>query len=199
MEEDPLGDLIYELSAQQPQQEAADDYRLPASVLEIPESDRGLFEQLRANPKISDISDEIAFNKYLRILLQREFEKWAYENKRELIEAVLKDVDKYVDGKINRSKLKECLGNSLPAQNLTVNQARMLSKLLETSGKLAEQHKKITEGMTIKVDIADPGVVTRMLVQLVYPCVPRDAWEAIRVRARSFAPSSGSSATLELE
>jgi len=194
---DPLGDLLHELSGQS--QESAEDYRLPASVLEIPESDRSLFEQLRSNPKVSDISDEIAFNKYLRILLQREFEKWAYENKRELIEAALEDVDKYTAGKIDRLDLKRRLEDHIPAQNLTVNQARMLSKLLETSGKLAEQHKKITEGMTIKVDIADPGVVTRMLVQLVYPCVPRECWESIRVRARSFAPSSGSSATLDLE
>lgn len=188
---DPLDELLLDV-----QQE---DYKVPASVLEIPAGDRPLFEQLRSNPKISDITDEIAFNKYLRILLQREFEKWSIDSRKALVEAVMELIREYDDNHISKAELVEQLEVTLPAQNLTVNQARMLSKLLETSGKLAEQHKKITEGMEIKVNIADPGVITRMLVQIVYPCVPRDAWEAIRARARSFAPMAGSGVTLDLE
>ena len=165
-------------------EKAADDYRLPASVLEIPEGDRGLFEQLRSDPKMSNIRDEIAFNKYLRIILSREFEKWAFDSREDLIQEVLKLHEK---GRLNPERLREIL----PTQNLTVTQARTLSKLLETSGKLAEQHKKITEGMTINVNVGGAGTIQKIFTLVIQPCIPMDYWAACVEQLDKFAPEIG--------
>ena len=166
--------------------------KVSARTLEIPEQDRSLFEQLRSQQKISDITDEIAFNKYLRILLQREFEKWSLEGKKSLVDKVLGVLQDYVtleDSKFE--ELEQRLMNILPAQNLTTAQANQIRRLLETSGKLAEQHKKITEGIEIKVNVGDPGVIGKLLALCVYPVVGHHDWAKIVARAKMFAPIPG--------
>ena len=161
-----------------------DDYRLPASVLEIPEGDRGLFEQLRSDPKMSNICDEIAFNKYIRIILSREFEKWAFDSRERLIQKILNLQEK---DDLSGDSLRDIL----PTQNMTVNQARTLSKLLETSGKLAEQHKKITEGMTINVNVNGAGIIQKLFTQVIQPCIPMDYWAACIEQLGKHAPEIG--------
>ena len=177
-----LANLNIVLPATTPAKE--DDYRLPASVLEIPEGDRGLFEQLRSDPKMSNIRDEIAFNKYLRIMLSREFVKWACESKEELITDILKLQQK---DELSAESLREIL----PTQNLTVTQARTLSKLLETSGKLAEQHKKITEGMVINVNVGGAGIIQKLFTQVIQPCIPMEYWAACIEQLGKHAPEIG--------
>ncbi len=170
------------------------DERVSAYTLEIPEQDRSLFEQLRANPKISDITDEIAFNKYLRILLQREFERWSVESKRILVDKILGKIQDYIVLEVDEfTSLEADLMKCLPSQNLTTAQANQIRRLLETSGKLAEQHKKITEGMELKINIGDPGVIGKLLALCVYPVVGHEDWAKIAMRARQFAPQQGGS------
>ena len=167
-----------------PEQPKDDDYRLPASVLEIPAGDRGLFEQLRSDPKMSNIRDEIAFNKYIRIILSREFEKWSFDSRERLINKILALQEKNV---LDADTLRDVL----PTQNLTVTQAKTLSKLLETSGKLAEQHKKITEGMTINVNVNGAGVIQKLFTQVIQPCIPMDYWAACIEQLGRHAPELG--------
>ena len=167
-----------------PEQPKDDDYRLPASVLEIPAGDRGLFEQLRSDPKMSNIRDEIAFNKYIRIILSREFEKWSFDSRERLINKILALQEKNV-------LCAEALRKILPTQNLTVTQAKTLSKILETSGKLAEQNKRIIEGTTFNVNVTGAGVIREMFVQVIQPCIPMDYWAACVEQLDKFAPEIG--------
>ena len=167
-----------------PEQPKDDDYRLPASVLEIPEGDRGLFEQLRSDPKMSNIRDEIAFNKYIRIILSREFEKWAYDSRERLI-------TKIMELKEDDDLDEESLRKILPTQNLTVTQAKTLSKLLETSGKLAEQHKKITEGTTYNINVTGAGTIQKLFTTVIQPCIPMEYWAACIEQLGKHAPECG--------
>ena len=193
MTEDPLAEFEDRTELAEPEA-----FRMPASVLEIPAEDRSLFEQLRSNPKIADISDEIAFNKYLRIVLSREFEKWNAFSHQEMVSAIIAGLleAKIITEGAERATRKVLAAN-LPSTGMGASQVRALSKLLETSGKLAEQHKKITEGIRVKVDLAQPDVIQRLFSLVIAPSVPRQYWEAIEVRAREFAPTAGTSLALD--
>lgn len=153
--------------------------------------DWGLFEQLRRDPRINNITDEIALNRYLRIKLMREAEFWAHDKREELAEKIQTAAEKLADGKLSLDQFSILVEKALPSMAMSVDHIKALSKLLETSGKLVEQQKKITEGITLKVDIADAGVIQRLFTHVIRPALegaPEEYWAAIMVRARSFAP-----------
>jgi hypothetical protein len=191
---DPFAALV----AQQAPTRAA-GHSLSSSTLEIPAEDHDLFEQLRSDPKMTNIRDEIAHNKYLRILLQREFDQQSLDGRAKLAAKIVGTVrelygeDTEVEGLLYRK-----LESALPAAKMSVALARAMSKLIETSGKLAEQQQKILEGTEIIIKGDSRKRMQDVFGQVIRPCCSPETWAAIRDRAASFVFDVGSKESLEL-
>lgn len=169
---------------------------ISAKALGVPEEDRVLFEQLRGDTRLTSIIDEIAFHRYLRIKVTNDAMRSGDEDREGLLDDLCKLHERHAG---NPDAFREAASKKLPPAQLSLNAVRALSKLLETSGKLAEQQKKIIDGTEIKVNISGDQMIQKIFVHVIRPVVPEEYWGLIRDQARKFAPLMGSAQVLDLD
>lgn len=159
---------------------------MSASSLGVDEEDWGVFEQLRTDPKLVSIRDEIALNRVLRIKVAREMATDQYTRTLEghhKLQALIDDPT----AKNRTQKLNEILEEHFPSSPVSLKYVEALRKLMEASGKLVEQQKKITEGFTYKVDWS-PGDIQQIYTHVIRPVVPVEYLPALLERAMQYAP-----------
>ena len=180
--------------------------------MEIPEGDRDLFEQIRNNPRIADLKDEIAANRYLRVCLQRAIEARSVEAREKLIGDVVSKMQ--VRASINpdpsvqaqwqqvRPFVEDVVAQSIrthfPTLDVNLNEVRAFRELLLASGKLAEQYKKITDGMVLNVKM-DGRVLHSLINNVLMPTIPRKYLPALIQALEQHAPSMGLVVSQDLE
>jgi hypothetical protein len=155
---------------------------MSASSLGVDEEDWGVFEQLRTDPKLVSIRDEIALNRVLRIKVAREMATDQYQR---TLEGHYKLRD-LLGGKGGK-KLDDILEEHFPSSPVSLKYVEALRKLMEASGKLVEQQKKITEGFTYKVDWS-PADIQQIYTHVIRPVVPVEYLPALLERAAQYAP-----------
>lgn len=181
-------------------QQVVPNHNMTSRDLEVPPEDHALFEQLRNDPKLTSIADEIAFHRYLRIKITRDLMRSGNEEEREeLIDDIRDLAAKYGIDSEDLEKFRAAVNKIVPPANISLTHVRALSKLLETSGKLAEQQKKIIDGTEIKVNIAGDTNIQKIFVHVIRPEVPREYWPGILKRAQEFAPLLATSQVLDLD
>lgn len=173
-------------------------------LLEVPVEDQDLVEQLRSNPRIADLRDEIALAKYLRVCLQRSIEARSAVALTHLGNTIIATISAHLsvrpelEDQLLRGLLMEAVEPSvrralaahIPSLDINLNEAKAFREMLLASGKLAEQYKKITDGMVLNVRM-DMRILHGLLNHVVMPNVPRKYWPAIADSAEKYAPQLG--------
>lgn len=173
---------------------------ISARSLQVPDEDRGLFEQLRNDPRLTNIRDEIAYNRYLRILLSKQLAASGDEDERlDLIDKIRDIAKKYGMDEEDLQEFRRAVDKVVPPAQISLQMVRALSNLLQTSGKLAEQQKKIIDGTEINVNISGENIIRKIFTHIIRPEVPMEYWDGIRQRAREFAPLLGSTQVIDLD
>ena len=181
-------------------------------LLEVPVEDQDLVEQLRNNPRIADLRDEIALAKYLRVCLQRSIEARSAVALAHLGNTIIATIqahlsvrpeleDQLLLGLLMEAvepSVRRALAAHIPALDINLNEAKAFREMLLASGKLAEQYKKITDGMVLNVKM-DMRILHGLLNHVVMPNIPRKYWPAIAESAERYAPQLGSVEQLEMD
>ena len=161
--------------------------------LQISKNDWGLFEQIRSNPKLSDIRNEIALNRLMQGKVLQEI------THQMLPGAIVAIVRGYLEVSSDvEEDLRHELRKVLPVQHLPLKHVEQFSKLLERGGKLVETQKRIIEGIQVNVNV-DASVIGKLFSHVIRPAIPVEYWPAVLAQARKYAALTGGAPVLALE
>jgi hypothetical protein len=199
--EDPL-DFLDVLALDAPEPEPVSNRtRMLAEQAGIPEEDRELFSALLDDPRLTDITQEIAYLRYLRVKLQQSIEVRREAMVVELGRKMLTSFDRYLwsascpvpEGSKTpvrewmRDILARMLNEHFPILDLDKAHAAALRDMVVALGKMASEWKKVTEGMTIKIESNEDELFMRLIRDILIPSVPRNLWGNILVRAEAMS------------
>lgn len=167
--------------------------------LQISKNDWGLFEQIRSNPKLSDIRNEIALNRLMQGKVLQEITSLIDLDREHLVGAIVAIVRGYLEVSSDvEEDLRHELRKVLPVQHLPLKHVEQFSKLLERGGKLVETQKRIIEGIQVNVNV-DASVIGKLFSHVIRPAIPVEYWPAVLAQARKYAALTGGAPVLALE
>jgi hypothetical protein len=79
------------------------------------------------------------------------------------------------------------LNEHFPILDLDKAHAAALRDMVVALGKMASEWKKVTEGMTIKIESNEDELFMRLIRDILIPSVPRNLWGNILVRAEAMS------------
>lgn len=170
-----------------------------ATRIGIPKEDLELFDTLASDPKLTDITQEIAYLRYLRVKLQQSIEARRDAMVIELGRRMLESFDqslwspsspvpegaKSVVRDWMKSTLERLLNEHFPVLDLDKSNAAALRDMVTALGKMASEWKKVTDGITVKIESNEDEMFLRMIRDILIPSVPRHMWVDILSRAES--------------
>lgn len=170
-----------------------------ATRLGIPKGDTEFFDSLLNDPKLMDITQDIAYLRYLRKKLQDSIEARRDTMVIELGHRMLESFDAYLWGPScvvpdgNKSEIREwmretlgrCLNEHFPLLDLDRANAAALRDMATALGKLASEWKKVTEGITVRIESNEDQMFLKILQHVMIPVIPRQYWPLILERAES--------------
>jgi hypothetical protein len=193
---DPLADLEALLPAMKTGSDRASKM---STRIGIPKEDLALFDELANDPKLTDISQEIAYLRYLRVKLQQSIEVRRDVMVIELGRRMLEAFDQYLwssgspipEGSKTlirdwmKSILERMLNEHFPIMDLDKGNAAALRDMVVALGKLASEWKKVTEGITVRIESNEDELFLKLIRDVMIPSVPRHMWVDILTRCEA--------------
>lgn len=170
-----------------------------AARIGIPQEDLALFDSLVNDPRLTDITQEMAYLRYLRVKLQQSIEArrdaMVVELGHRMLDAfddslwsqacpVPEDV-KSVVREWMKQTVQRLLNEHFPILDLDRANAAALRDMVTALGKMASEWKKVTEGITVKIESNEDELFLRLIRDILIPSVPRHLWVDILTRAES--------------
>lgn len=170
-----------------------------AARIGIPKEDLALFDTLVNDPKLTDITQEMAYLRYLRVKLQQSIEArrdaMVIELGRRFLEAFdeglwsnscpVSEESKSTVREWMRQTIQRLLNEHFPILDLDRSNAAALRDMVTALGKMASEWKKVTEGITVKIESNEDELFLRLIRDILIPSVPRHLWVDILTRAES--------------
>lgn len=168
-----------------------------AARLGIPKEDMEFFNSLLNDPKLMDITQDIAYLRYLRAKLQQSIEARRDAMVIELGHRMMESLDSYlwsptcIIPEHYRSDIREWMKGTLerllnehfPILDLDRTNAASLRDMVTALGKMASDWKKVTEGITVKIESNEDAMFLAILQKIMIPVIPRQYWPLILERA----------------
>lgn len=168
-----------------------------ATRIGIPREDLELFDSLANDPKLTDITQEIAYLRYLRVKLQQSIEARRDAMVIELGRRMLDSFDQALwapsstvpEGSKSgvrdwmKTTLERLLNEHFPVLDLDKSNAAALRDMVTALGKMASEWKKVTDGITVKIESNEDEMFLRLIRDILIPSVPRHMWVDILTRA----------------
>lgn len=178
--------------------------------MDVPEDDAWIYRQIRerGGAKVTNLEEEITMLRYYRTKMQESIHlhavQAAEEFKSRLLDALFKRLNYSIQrGEISGSTqhfimtwLSECVTQEVkrhfPVWDLGPKELKALQDNIATTGKVAEQFKKIVDGMTINVNTNNiEEVITWVMQAVVMPCIPMEYHVNIENALLQFSPQFG--------
>ena len=170
-----------------------------ATRVGIPKEDLELFDSLANDPKLTDISQEIAYLRYLRVKLQQSIEARRDVMVVELGRRMMDGFDQYLWSQSSpvpeglksvvrdwmKTILERLLNEHFPIMDLDRANAAALRDMVVALGKLASEWKKVTEGITVKIESNEDELFLKLIRDVMIPCIPRHMWVDILTRCEA--------------
>lgn len=177
-------------------------------ALTIPLSeDPDLLNQLRsADPRMSDIKDEIAQVKFIREQLRASLEARSSERFALGVQNLLRSVTEKLKKSTKLSGhslamisgyIEEGLREYFPPEDMTVENAKVLTKISMDLSALAKRYQEILKGLKIEVEFSSEHY--DRLLQVIFRHVSSEQMDRIAAELEKFAPSEAQEKTLKIE
>jgi len=158
------------------------------SLVGIPERDVDLWEQLRRNPAVTDLSEDISYLRYLRLKLQDSIERRSGDARGVLYSEVMRGVGVELRRRGVGVDLVEPVSSAvmavldevLPVLELSRDDVKVLRGITADIGKLAKQYKEITDGISVRVEF--DSRVFDQLMRVLFEIVPQQYMLEIAAR-----------------
>lgn len=186
--------------------DALDHLRVPApshqrsgvaARLGIPRDDSAFYEEILNDPKLMDIQQDIAYLRYLRKKLQDSIEARRDAMVIELGRKMMDSFDAYLWSQTClvpdhfksdirewfKGTLERLLNEHFPILDLDKSNAAALRDMVTALTKSAADWKKVTEGITVKIESNEDAMFTKIVQNIMIPVIPRQYWPLILERA----------------
>lgn len=172
--------------------------------MDVPKDDHWIFHQIsNQSTKPSDLASELTMLRYLRHKMMQSLEAHSAEAKAEFQKRVLEEIWKRIANApevtpsvrdsvttwVNEI-LEYSINKHFPEWELGPREVKAFQDIIVATGKVAEQYKKIIEGMTININIDDAMVVS-VMQEIVMPALPRQVWPQVILALQRFSPTVG--------
>lgn len=177
--------------------------------MDVPEDDAWIYRQIRErSAAVTNLEEEITMLRYYRTKMQESIHVHSHqamhEFKSRLLDALFKRLNYSISrGEIDGSSqhfimtwLSESVDQEVkrhfPEWDIGPKELKALQDNILTTGKVAEQSKKIVDGMTINVNTNNiEEVITWLMQTVIMPCIPMEYHVNIENALLQFAPHFG--------
>lgn len=178
---------------------------VPSSVpMDVPLEDHWLFTQIAGkSDKPSDLTSELTMLRYLRHKMMESLEAHSAAARDEFQKRVMDEMWKRISSSVEvppnirdqvmgwtSEVLDYAIKRHFPEWDLGPRELKAIQDLIVATGKVAEQYKKIIEGMTFNINI-DDVMVLKVMQEVILPAIPRPIWPQVIVALKQFAPMVG--------
>lgn len=177
--------------------------------MDVPEDDHWLWQQIRErSSKVSNLEEEITMLRYYRTKMQESLRIHSAAARMEFQSRLLDDLFKRLNYAVSKGEvpqsaqqptmawmsqaIQEAVTRHFPEWDLGPRELKAFQDNITATGKVAEQYKKIIDGMTININTeALEEKVTWIMVNIVMPAIPREYWPNIENALLQNSPEFG--------
>lgn len=187
-----------------------------AVPMDVPQEDHWVWRQIRdRSAKVSNLEEEITMLRYYRTKMQESLSRHSAMAREEFTSRMQDEVFKRINyagaqGHIPQSVvhnvvsvvsdvIMQAVKRHFPEWDMGPRELKAFQDIIVATGKVAEQYKKIVDGMVININTDDlDEKVTYVMQTIILPAIPREYWPNVEHALMQFAPEFREDITEEI-